>query len=295
MTDRVQPRIGFSWQPYPGTVVRGGYGLFSGLNQGSTYYAMRVENGVVQVNYNYSGCGTSQARRHRPARPFPHYQHSCIPNRALPAHRPVALQRAAPRSAERSDGRRPAGLGTQSFHGLDPNFVPPLAHEAELGVEQALPGKMSLSVGYVGTRALRLPVFLDANLIGQTPHGSRTYNVVDASSNLVKQLTVPVYLTSDRRDSRLQSYNTGFSVANTWYNSMAVSRPPALLPTVLKCWSTTPGPTPATRTRFRAPSAPSTAATPSLDPNNICSRERSLRHRRPQPLRRQLRLQPEAV
>ncbi len=54
--DRVQPRIGFSWSPYSGTVVRGGYGLFSALNQGSTYYAMRVENGVVQINYNYTGC-----------------------------------------------------------------------------------------------------------------------------------------------------------------------------------------------------------------------------------------------
>ena len=66
VTDRIQPRVGFSWSPYSGTVVRGGYGLFSALNQGSTYYAMRVENGVVQINYNYSGCessvGTSSAR-----------------------------------------------------------------------------------------------------------------------------------------------------------------------------------------------------------------------------------------
>jgi hypothetical protein len=60
-------------------------------------------------------------------------------------------------------------------------------------------------------------------LIGQTPHGSRSYNVLDASNHLVQQLTVPVYLVSDRRDSRLQSYNTGFSVANAWYNSLAVT------------------------------------------------------------------------
>ncbi len=52
-----------------------------------------------------------------------------------------------------------------------------------LGVEQALPGSISFSVGYVGTRALRLPVFLDANLVGQTPHGVRTYNVIDANDN----------------------------------------------------------------------------------------------------------------
>jgi outer membrane receptor protein involved in Fe transport len=58
--NRVQPRVAFAWEPQPGTVVRGGYGLFSGLNQGSTYYAMRVENGVVQVNYNYTGCSASK-------------------------------------------------------------------------------------------------------------------------------------------------------------------------------------------------------------------------------------------
>ena len=51
--------------PITGTVVRGGYGLFSALNQGSTYYADRVENGVVQINYNYTGCEVPSARRHR--------------------------------------------------------------------------------------------------------------------------------------------------------------------------------------------------------------------------------------
>src|SRR5206468_863570 len=117
----------------------------------------------------------------------------------------------------------PAKLGPQSFHGLDPTFVPPLAHEFNLGIEQALPARISFSVGYVGTRALRLPVFLDANLVGQTPHGTRTYNVIDASNNVLNQLTVPVYLQSDRRSSAITSLNTGFSVANTWYNSLAMT------------------------------------------------------------------------
>src|SRR5262249_59602008 len=45
----------------------------------------------------------------------------------------------------------PAKLGPQSFHGLDPNFVPPLAHEFNLGVEQQLPGKITFSTGYLGT------------------------------------------------------------------------------------------------------------------------------------------------
>ena len=219
--NRVQPRLAFAWEAQPGTVVRGGYGLFSGLNQGSTYYAMRVENGVVQVNYNYTGCSSSKTSP---------TTCSSIPANAL-AYPNVPFQPTGPPLSGAlfpSGGAPPAVggptvLGTQSFHGLDPNFVPPIAHEAELGLEQALPGHMSFSIGYVGSRALRLPVFLDSNLIGQTPHGLRSYNLLDAQGNVVKQLTVPVYLTSDRRDSRLQSYNTGFSVANSWYNSMAVS------------------------------------------------------------------------
>lgn len=219
VTNRVQPRVGFSWEPNTGTVVRGGYGIFSGLNQGSTYYAMRVENGVVQVNYNYQGCGSScnattaaNAGLQFPNVPFqptgPALSGALYPDGgAIPSISGISK------------------LGVQSFHGLDPNFVPPIAHEAELGIEQAMPGHVSLSVGYVGSRALRLPVFLDSNLIGQTPHGIRTYDVLNSatSGSVVKQLTVPVYLTSDRRNGLLQSYNTGFSVANSWYNSLAVS------------------------------------------------------------------------
>ena len=38
--------------------------------------------------------------------------------------------------------------------------------------EQALPGKISLQLGYVGTRGMRLPVFLDANLVRGTSSDS---------------------------------------------------------------------------------------------------------------------------
>ena len=225
VTDRVQPRIGFSWSPYPTTVVRGGYGMFSALNQGSTYYAMRVENGVVQVNYNYTGCESSVgsvAKARCPTVPSAasNLQYPFVP---FPVTGPALSSALFPSGGTAPSVNGPPILGSQSFHGLDPNFVPPLAHEAELGVEQALPGKMSFSVGYVGTRALRLPVFLDANLIGQAPHGTATYNVTNASNSVLSQITVPVYLQSDRRNSAITSLNTGFSVANTWYNSLAAT------------------------------------------------------------------------
>jgi hypothetical protein len=223
--NRVQPRIGFSWSPAPGTVVRGGYGIFSALNQGSTYYAMRVENGVVQINYNYTGCLSSVGSASNA-------KCATVPSTSAKLQYPnVPFQPTGPAlsgALHPSSGAAPAVsgpnlLGPQSFHGLDPNFVPPYTHEASLSIEQALPGKFSLMVGYVGTRGMRLPVFLDANLIGQTPHGLRSYNVIDGTGALQRQLTVPVYLASDRRNTSLSSFNTGFSVANTWYNSMAVT------------------------------------------------------------------------
>jgi hypothetical protein len=217
VTDRVQPRVGFSWQPYAGMTVRGGYGMFSALNQGSTYYAMRVENGVVQINYNYTGCAATCNATTAAAAGL------VYPNVPFPVTGPSLSGALYPSGGHAPSVSGPTLVGSQSFHGLDPNFVPPLAHEWQLAVEQALPGKMSLSVGYVATRALRLPVFIDANLIGQTPHGQRSYNVLNASGQIINQLTVPVYLLSDRRNTALQSYNTGFSVANTWYNSLAAS------------------------------------------------------------------------
>jgi hypothetical protein len=228
--NRVQPRVGFAWNPLVGTVVRGGYGLFSALNQGSTYYADRVENGVVQINYNYSGCGATNVATAKSPNPTT----SCatvpaagsalkFPNVPFTPTGPALAGSLVPAGGTVPSVLGPTVVGAQSFHGLDPNFVPPYAHEADLSVEQALPGKMTMSVGYVGTRGMRLPVFIDANLLGQTPHGLRSYNITDINNNVTKQLTVPVYLPNDRINTAIATYNTGFSKANTWYNSLAAT------------------------------------------------------------------------
>jgi outer membrane receptor protein involved in Fe transport len=212
VTDRVQPRIGFSWNPLAGTVVRGGYGIFTGLNQGSTYYAMRVENGMYQINYNYYGCGascTSGAALLFPNVPFavtgPSLTNALYPGGG-----------AAPKVTGINS------TASASFHGLSPAFVPPLVHEFSLSVEQALPGKMSVSLGYLGSRGLRLPVFTDANLVGQKPHGMHSFEVTYPSGT-TSLLTVPYYLPSDRVNPALTSINAGFSVANSWYHSMAIT------------------------------------------------------------------------
>jgi len=214
VTDRVQPRIGFSWSPKDGTIVRGGYGVFTGLNQGSTYYAMRVENGEYQVNENYVGCSASCTA----AAPL------TFPNVPYAVPGPPLSSAIYP-----AGGHAPSVVGVSgtqapitSFHGLSPNFVPPLVHEFDLAVEQALPGKLSLSLGYVGSRGLRLPVFIDANLVGQTPHGLHSFYITYPNGT-TPLVTVPYYTSNDRINTSLSSLNAGFSVANSWYNGMAVT------------------------------------------------------------------------
>jgi hypothetical protein len=229
VSNRIQPRVAFSWSPFVGTVVRGGYGLFSALNQGSTYYAMRVENGVVQLNYTFTGCydsSTKSAVTPNPTCPTPAAAASKLryPNLPYLPAGPTLTNSVFPQGGAAPTVNLPASARVSySFHGLDPNFVPPYAHEMNLSVEQAMPGKLSLQIGYVGTRGMRLPVFVDANLIGVKPSGAATYVVQDAKNNVTKLLTVPVYRPGDRRNTALSSFNTGFSAANTWYNSMAVT------------------------------------------------------------------------
>jgi hypothetical protein len=151
--NRVQPRIGFSWAPFNGTVLHGGYGIFSALNQGSTYYAMRVENGVVQINYNYNGCTYTACNSS-----FVTSTDLQYPNVPFQPTGPSLSGALSPTGGAVPTVAGPTTLGPQSFHGLDPNFVPPYTHEMALSVEQVLPGRMSLTVGYIGTRGMRLPV-----------------------------------------------------------------------------------------------------------------------------------------
>jgi hypothetical protein len=211
VADRIQPRVGLSWQPHDGLVVRAGYGMFSALNQGSTYYAMRVENGVYQINETVGPTGTPVT--------FPDvlFPLPTVDPNITNALRPAG---GAVPTAEYPFPTSTTPVLTSGFHGLAPNFVPPISHEADLSIEQQLPGNFTLKIGYVGTRAEHLPYFVDANLIGQTPHGLRTYQVTTANGG-VKAYTLPFYLSTDRINPSISSLNTGYSSANLWYHALS--------------------------------------------------------------------------
>jgi len=197
------PRIGIAWAATKKTVVRAGYGIFYGKTTNSTYYATRVENGVIQQSFN---CNVTLC----PTLKFPNVIFT-PPGGTPQAPFPGAL---VPQIVPFTP---PAG--TQTTRGQDPNWVSPLVHEGEATVERELPGNMSISAGYVVSRALRLPVFVDSNIAPSTT--TRSYDILSSSGATVSTFTVPFY--TARLNPTTGPILTGYSDVNSWYNSFVLT------------------------------------------------------------------------
>jgi Carboxypeptidase regulatory-like domain/TonB dependent receptor len=216
-----QPRIGFAWSPHNGTVVRGGYGIFYGLSSNSTFYATRVENGVFQQAYTLNVAQT--APKDATVTPVAYTYLPGSPNNIGVLFTPPGLPLAAPFSGAVAPTVQSTGVGAQklAFRGQDPTFTNPYTHSMDLAVEQELPGHISLTIAYVGTRGMRLPYFIDANL----PHTNltRTYQIrPSATGPVTSTVTVPFYSTSLGRPSPNDNgILVGFSGINSWYHSGA--------------------------------------------------------------------------
>ena len=207
-----QPRVGFAYNVMPGTVVRGGYGLFYGLNSNSLYYTTRVENGVYQQQYNI----TSPTAANSIAAPNVLF---APPGPALAA--PFAG--AATPGIASGGGKLPL-----SFRGIDPKFTNPYTHSFDLTVEQQLPLQATLTLSYVGTRGMRLPYDIDINQ--PAPTAVRTYTIltatgaIDTSKGNGGTVTVPFTPVGTPRPSPNDgNVLVGFSGVNSWYHSGAFS------------------------------------------------------------------------
>jgi hypothetical protein len=205
-TNNFAPRIGIAWTPIKDTVIRTGYGMFYGKTTASTFYAYRVENGIYQQTFSCSS-GTAC-----PALTFPNVLFT-----------PPGPAPAAPFAGALTPLTTPISLPltTQLVRGLTRDFVNPLVHEGDVTVERQLPGNMSLSVGWLFSRALHLPIFVDTNL--GPAIGTHTYGILNASNQIVSSTTVPWYPAGDRIDPNSGDILAGYSVVNSWYNALVVS------------------------------------------------------------------------
>ena len=206
------PRVGFAYNVQPGTVLRGGYGLFYGLNSNSLYYTTRVENGVYQQQYNITSPTAANA--------------IAAPNVLfVPPGPPLAAPFAGAVTPGVAAG---GGKLPLSFRGISPTFTNPYTHSFDLALEQQLPYQTTLTLSYVGTRGMRLPYDIDINQ--PAPSAIRTYTVLNAAGqpdtriNGNGTVTVPFTPVGTARPSPNDgNVLVGFSGVNTWYHSGAFS------------------------------------------------------------------------
>ncbi len=197
------PRIGLAWEPAKDTVVRVGYGMFYGKTSNSTWYAVRVENGIFQQTFN---CTPTTC----PSLTFPNLIFT-PPGGAPTAPFPGALTPVVTPFTPPS--------ATQLVHGVTPDFVNPLVHEGEVTIERKLPGNISVSLGYLVSRALHLPVFVDGNVAPAT--GTHTYDILNAAGAVVSSDTEPFY--TQRLNPQTGIVLVGESVINSTYNAGVVT------------------------------------------------------------------------
>jgi hypothetical protein len=196
----VAPRMGFAYAVNEKTAVRGGYGIFYNRFTTSALENLMVSNGVYQNSYSYSGSSINPATL------------ACLPS--FPQVNPFDWTPSGSCARTLSPGILYA----------DPNYRPPYSQQANLAVERELVKNVSLSVSYVWSRSLHIPVSYDTNVA--TPTNSLTYRILDANNNVVGTYTTPVYTA---RNPNIQggNYNGRVSVlqsaANSYYNAMLVN------------------------------------------------------------------------
>jgi carboxypeptidase family protein len=205
--NNIAPRIGVAWSVTPTTVIRAGYGIFYGKTSNSTYYALRVENGIYQITY--SGCGPL-TKLSACAPLFPNVFFT-PPGPALAAPFAGAL-------APVIQNTNPP-LAAQAVHGMTPDFQSPEVQSANVSVERELPGHISVSATYLLTRGEYLPASYDANVVPTTL--TKSYDVVNSAGATQLVSTVPFYTT--RLNPSTGIILNQYSVVNSWYHGLVLS------------------------------------------------------------------------
>jgi hypothetical protein len=213
--NNIAPRLGLAWNFEKNTVLRIGYGIFYAKNSNSTYYALRVENGVYQQTF--SGCNPTSTVAALKA---------CAPSFPNVFFTPPGPAVAAPfAGALTPTVGIPGGVlpaSSAAVHGMSPNFVNPAAHEGEITIEHQLPGGMSFSASYLLTRGLHLPGDYDANVAPATT--TKSYDVLASNgAGAATSLTATVPFYTKRIDPASGLILNQASIINSWYNGLVLT------------------------------------------------------------------------
>ena len=183
------PRAGFSYALNNGnTVIRSGYGIYNGRFPGSSYNSLFTTNNLYQQSLTLQPAQAAQAAV---APVFPNLLSS-------PAGTP--------------------GAATVGF-AVD-NLRTPMSQQADFAVQQALGKDTSISVSYIWSRAAHLITVRDLNL--RNPSNFVTYNILDTAGALTGTYTTPVYVSSDRIDSRYSRVIGVDNGGNSYYSGLAL-------------------------------------------------------------------------
>jgi len=142
------PRVGFSYQPYTGTVVRGNFGIYYDQPAGQAFYGnLGIPNfGASGVNNNPAGTQPNEALViNAPATPTPIWTY----NQATPIF--TAAQ------------GLPTGSNVVSIYSVTRDFKTPYVELFGLNVEQSLGKAWQLNVGYVGSASRHNLAIQDIN------------------------------------------------------------------------------------------------------------------------------------
>ncbi len=145
----VQPRVGFSWQPQsaPHTVVRAGFGLFTGPLQYSAYNHA-ADIAPFSPTFVLSGTATNRIQFSNLAASFPGGQ-SPFPPFASVATQPPA----------NSQFLGQVNLGAT----FSPNFKLNTTQSWNLSIDQQFAKDIALHIAYVGSESFHLAQILDLN------------------------------------------------------------------------------------------------------------------------------------
>jgi hypothetical protein len=162
-TNNFAPRIGFAYQLTPGTVLRGGYGIFYGGQENGPYSNPSPGfNPPFFVTQSFNGpCGAASAN---PAL-FASGNDCAVPGISN-------LPGGIPGSAGFSVGFPATSLtdpNTPTLFSVDPKLVTPYMQQWNFGIERELGGNTMLQITYAGSKGTKLFTFYNGNQADPSP------------------------------------------------------------------------------------------------------------------------------